>query len=84
MRPLTAITHAMREGARTATDIERATGLSRSTVDAALEHLVSTGYLSSSRDQSACAGCAMSCSGSGATCGRGLTTLTLKAPPPKR
>lgn len=84
MRPLSAVTAAIRQGACTADEIERHTGLSRSTVDAALEHLTAIGYLSHSHDHSACASCAMSGPGGCPSCGRGLTTLTLKAPAPRR
>ncbi|GGG72351.1 helix-turn-helix domain-containing protein [Corynebacterium pelargi] len=83
MGPLSAVTQAMRDGARTVPEIQRATGLSRSTISAALGHLSDTGYLASSRDSSACTSCAMHCTHESATCGRGLTTLTLKAPGPK-
>lgn len=87
MRPLSAVAAAMREGSTTGADISHRTGLSRSTVDAALEHLRSTGYITSSTDSCACDSCGLSggCStkSAGGACGagRGLVTLTLTRRP---
>lgn len=81
MGPLGQVRAAMAAGARTPGELQEATGLSRPTVVAALEHLTYLGVLDKKVDYAACSGCsqtAQSCTGCGS--GRGLVTLQLRAP----
>lgn len=81
MQPLSAVEQSVRAGATTTAEIARRTGLSASTVDAALQQLQRLGMLRSSKDTIACDECALSCGHNHAPgssgCGSGLTTLTL-------
>jgi len=78
MRPLSAVEQSVRNGATTTMEISRQTGLSASTVDAALQQLQRMGMLKSSKETIACDECAMSCgSDHSSSCGSGLMTLTL-------
>lgn len=81
MRPLSAVAAAIRGGATTAPGIVAETGLSLSTVTAALEHLTRMGWIVNSNDSLACQNCSMGCKTTSGQCGQGLTTLTLLATP---
>jgi len=50
MRPLSAVEQSVRNGATTTMEISRQTGLSASTVDAALQQLQRMGMLKSSKE----------------------------------
>lgn len=80
MGPLTAITKAMSAGALTPGELQKATGLSRSTVLAALDHLSCIGVLDRKVDYAACSGCQSGTCSSGCSsaAGRGLVTLQLR------
>ena len=54
MRPLSAVEQSVRNGATTTMEISRQTGLSASTVDAALQQLQRMGMLKSSKETIAC------------------------------
>ena len=72
MRPMEAVTTAIRDGARSRAEIRDTTGLSGSTVDAIIHHLERTGRLTLEELGSACAGgscdSCIAAKASGATC----------------
>ncbi|MGX1738521.1 helix-turn-helix domain-containing protein [Corynebacterium flavescens] len=86
--PLSKVAAAVREGATTAAEISRATGLSASTVSAALDYLTRVGMMRSSQESSVCTECGLrsSCTTGPSSCGTqrgGLVTLTLLDTPPR-
>lgn len=73
-RPVSAVLGAIRSGSVTTTDVQRATGLPRDVVEAALDHLARLGRLRSEPLQSGCpaTGCGQCpvASSDGPGCGR--------------
>lgn len=89
MRPMEAVTAAIREGARSRAEIRERTGLNASTLDAVIHHLERTGRLTLEELGSACAGgscnSCIAAKANGATCatrGNGPVALVLTKNPP--
>ncbi|TWT26895.1 MarR family transcriptional regulator [Corynebacterium canis] len=80
--PLTAVRDAFQHGALTVAEIAKDTGLTRSTVSAALQHLERMGHIQRRREAMSCSGSCGGCNED--TCGTtgGLVTLTLSTRPP--
>ncbi|MDO4686037.1 MAG: MarR family transcriptional regulator [Corynebacterium sp.] len=73
---------AIESGSQTVKEIAQSTGLTTSTVTAALEHLERIGYLQRRREAMACGGGCSSCSDDQCGTTGGLVTLTLSRVPP--
>ena len=89
--PLSQVAAAMRGGSRTAAEICRDTGLSASTVAAAIEHLARTGKLTRHTETASCSGHCSGCEHelehTGQVGARGAeqsTTCQLGMPAPRR
>ncbi|WP_018023767.1 FeoC-like transcriptional regulator [Corynebacterium ulceribovis] len=84
--PLSQVAAAMRAGSRTIRDICAQTGLSNSTVAAAIEHLERSGKLTRRTETASCSGHCSGCEfeeehrGQGTTCQLGMPTPRRGAP----
>ncbi|WJZ02897.1 helix-turn-helix transcriptional regulator [Corynebacterium freiburgense] len=81
--PLRAVRASFLGGALTVAEIARDTGLTRSTVSAALEHLERIGQVRRRREALACSGSCSGCTEDECGTTGGLVTLTLLPSPPQ-
>ncbi|MDO5075707.1 winged helix-turn-helix domain-containing protein [Corynebacterium sp.] len=79
--PLSAVRASVEDGAVTVVEIAERTGLTRSTVSAALEHLERMGQLQRRREAMACSGSCGGCNEDSCGTTGGLVTLTLTRKP---